>query len=494
MNENFIAKLQTDKYLIGSFDAYIELSKELIKNNSNISDEEVDTILKSMPTTYRAAITNKTGDYIGYIGLYNVDAKNNTSSIRFEVNENLEKEDKNEVLNEFKKYLFDSLNITEIEELIYKTTEQTEIEKKELVPNSNIIIPSRFLMPGVLEEDLERFSQEYTIPKLQLPFTIKSSDRTIGIIGLSNIIWSNKRANLNIFLDKELGDDITKELSGYIINDYINYVHNSKVHNITLSVNGSNKNMIEILKDTNMSYYGLIPFAAINGDRLESNLMFQHIPNMKKEKGIFIPENKSISLSSLNTDKKELSPKVDLGNDFKMVSPKSFEKESIDFNKILQSHITAMQNRDKFTIPLGEDKYILQKGNGNYGISKALMNYSYVILDANNDYSGYINILRSNANGKNVELEIGIDPKLQHKGLGSTVINQFYDELFSTGVASVTSAIFEFNNPSIKLHEKVAELNGIRLESYYINGKLWNMNLYSKTNNMIEKGNNSKHI
>ena len=222
--------------------------------------------------------------------------------------------------------------------------------------------------------------------------------------------------------------------------------------------------------------------------------MFQHIPNMKKEKGIFIPENKSISLSSLNTDKKELSPKVDLGNGFKMVSPKSFEKESIDFNKILQSHITAMQNRDKFTIPLGEDKYILQKGNGNYGISKALMNYSYVILDANNDYSGYINILRSNVNGKNVELEIGIDPKLQHKGLGSTVINQFYDELFSTGVASVTSAIFEFNNPSIKLHEKVAELNGIRLESYYINGKLWNMNLYSKTNNMIEKGNNSKHI
>ena len=252
MNENFIAKLQTDKYLIGSFDAYIELSKELIKNNSNISDEEVDKILKSMPTTYRAAITNKIGDYIGYIGLYNVDAKNNTSSIRFEVNKNLEKEDKNEVLNEFKKYLFDSLNITEIEELIYKTTEQTEIEKKELVPNSNIIIPSRFLIPGVLEEDLERFSQEYTIPKLQLPYTIKSNDRTIGIVGLSNIIWSNKRANLNIFLDKELGDDITKELSGYIINDYINYVHNSKVHNITLSVNGSNKNMIEILKDTNL--------------------------------------------------------------------------------------------------------------------------------------------------------------------------------------------------------------------------------------------------
>ena len=494
MNENFIAKLQTNNYLIGSFDAYIELSKELIKSNSGISDEEVETILKSMPTTYRAAITNKSGDYIGYIGLYNVDAKNNTSSIRFEVNNDLSKDDKNEILNEFKKYLSDSLNITEIEELMYTTNKQTEVEKKEIVPSSNIIISNELLIPGISEQDLEKFSQDYTIPKLQLPFTIKNNDRTIGIIGLSSLIWSNKRANLNIFLDKGLGDDISNELSGYIIDDYINYVHNSNVHNITLSVNGSNKNMLEILNNTNMNYYGQIPFAAINGNNIESNLMFQHIPNMKKERGILIPDNNSISLSSLDTDKKELSERIDLGNGFKMISPKSFEKEGIDSNKVLQEHIKAMQNREGFTVPLGEDKYFLQKGNGNYGISKALMNYSYVVLDENNSYSGYINILRSNANGKNAEVEIGIDPKLQHKGLGTVVINRFYDELFSTGVASVTSAVFEFNNPSIKLHEKVAELNGIRLESYYVNGKLWNMNLYSKTNSIIEETSNEKHI
>lgn len=494
MNENFIAKLQTNNYLIGSFDAYIELSRELIKNNSNISDEKVETILKSMPTTYRAAITNKNDDYIGYIGLYNVDAKNDTSSIRFEVNSDLSKEDKNEILNEFKKYLSDSLNITEIEELIYTTNKQTEVEKKQIVPSSNIIITNEFLMPGISEKDLEKFSQDYIIPKLQLPFTIKNNDRTIGIVGLSSLIWANKRANLNIFLDKGLGDNISSELSGYIIDDYINYVHSSNVHNITLSVNGSNKNMLEILHNTNMNYYGQIPFAAINGNNIESNLMFQHIPNMKKEGGILIPDNNSISLSSLDTDKKELSEKIHLGNGFKLVSPKSFEKEEIDSNKVLQDHIKAMQNREGFTKPLGEDKYFLQKGNENYGISKALMNYNYVVLDENNNYSGYINILRNNANGKNAEVEIGIDPKLQHKGLGTVVINRFYDELFSIGVACVTSAVFEFNNPSIKFHEKVAELNGIRLESYYINGKLWNMNLYSKTNSIIGESSNEKHM
>lgn len=122
------------------------------------------------------------------------------------------------------------------------------------------------------------------------------------------------------------------------------------------------------------------------------------------------------------------------------------------------------------------------------------MNYSYVVIDDKNNYAGYINILRSNANGKNVEVEIGIDPKLQHNGLGTTVINNFYDELFSTGVASVTSAVFEFNNPSKKLHEKVAQLNGVRLESYYVNGRLWDMNFYSKVNNNLEKNSTAKHI
>ena len=125
---------------------------------------------------------------------------------------------------------------------------------------------------------------------------------------------------------------------------------------------------------------------------------------------------------------------------------------------------------------------------------KAFMNYSYVILDENNNYAGYINVLKSIANGKNVEVEIGIEPKLQHKGLGTVVINRFYDELFSIGVASVISSVFEFNKPSIKMHEKVAELNGIRLESYYVNGKLWNMNLYTKVNNIIEETSRRNHI
>ena len=493
MNQKFIAKLETEKYLIGSFDAYLDMTKTLIQNNSHFYKEERDNILNSMPTSYRAAITTKDGKYIGYIGLFNIDEKNRATSIRLEVNTDLYKTDKDEILEEFKKYLYESLNIKNIEELVYKTKDSIERKKSKLIPKSNIIIPSKLLVEGISQETLEKFSKDYQIPKLQMPFTIKSSDRVIGIIGLSNLIWPNRRATLNIFLDKRLGSDITRELSSYIIDEYINYVHNSNIHNITLSVNSSNKDMLDIIDKTNMNYYGQIPFSTINKDSIEANLMFQHLPNMTKERDIIISENNSISLSLLETEKKELSKEIELDNGYKLVSPKILEEKNIDLNKVLESHIKAMQNREKFTIPLGEDKYFLQRGNSNYGLYKALMNYSYIILNENNDYSGYINILRNNANGKNAVIEIGIDPKLQHRGLGIIATNRFYDELFSLGYASATNIVFAFNRPSLKLNDKIAELRGIRLEAYYINGKLWNMNYYSKTNPLIEKI-KSKHL
>lgn len=484
MNDNFIKKLETDNFILGSFDAFQDNSQELIKNNSNLSEEESIKIMQSIPTAYRASITDKDGNFIGYIGIYNIQAQAQSASIRFEVNRHLSEELTEEILIEYKNWLSHSLNINNIEEYIYCSKEKKEIKKINIEPKPNIIIPSKFLVPGISQDVLEKYSKDYIIPKLQMPYTIKSSDRAIGIIGLSSLIWSNKRANLNLFLDKSLGDDIVKELSGHIIDEYLDYVHSANIHNVTLSVSGSDENMMNILNNTNMNFYAQIPFASISGDNIESNNMYQHIPNMKKQNGIYIPENKFLNVSSFATEKKDLDTIIELFDGYRLVSPKIFEEKNIDINKVTNGHIKAMQNREKFTIPLGEDKYILQKGNGNYGISKALANYSYVLLDKLNNYCGYINILRTNANNKNAEIEVGIDPKLQGKGLGTVVVNKFYDELFSIGYASVTSAVFEFNNPSIKLHEKVAQLNGVRLESYYINGKLWDMNLYSKTNDI----------
>lgn len=486
MNSSYIEKFKTKNFTIGSFDSYQYLSKELMKRNFNLSDEEAEEIMKGMPTNYRASIVDNTGLYRGFIGLFNVDQENEIASLRFELNKTYDGEEKEEILLAYKDWVKNSLNINNFDEEIYASPEEKEISKNYLEEKSNIIIPSKMLVPGVEDEILEKYKEEYNIPKLQIPFTIKSNDKVLGIVGLSSLIRSNKRANLNIFLNKDLGEDIVNELSGYIIDDYINYVHNLNVHNVTLSVAGSDKNMLEILKNTNMNYYGYIPFGAAANNDVESNMMFQHIPYMKRDSGILVPENIKENIELLDTDKNELDKIIDLEDGYRLVSPNAFEEEKIKKEKIINGHIEAMKNRDNFTIPLGEDKYILQKGNGNYGLSKAVMNFNYVLLDKDNNYSGYINILRENANNKNAEIEIGIDPKVQNRGLGTKVINAFYDELFSVGYASVTSAVFDFNNPSIKLHDKVAQLNGIRLESYYINGKLHDMNYYTKVNDMLD--------
>lgn len=479
MNKNFLAKLTTNKYLIGSFDIYQDISKKLMIFNSKISEEEADKQLKNMPEAYRASILDKSDIYVGYIGVYNLDESLSSASIRLEVkNESI---DKNEILNEYENYLEESLNIHNIIEIICIDDKKKECKKNLLTsPTTNIILPNKMLLPGITKKILSVFSNEYNIPKLQFPFTIVNKDKIIGIIGLSDLIWSNRRANLNIYLNKSLGQDIIYELSGYLINEYLDYIHHHNIHNLTFSVCGSNNDMIDIINNTNMNYYGAIPYGFTNGKLVESKFMFQHIPGMKKNDGIELDKNDVKNIEEFSTSKTELSKVLELGNGLKLIVPSVFKELNINTNKIIDGYTNAMQDRKNFTIPLGEDKYVLQKGDGTYGLSKHLMSYSYVLMDEDSNYLGYVNTLRKN--GKNAEIEIGIAPTLQHKGIGTLILNKFYEELFSIGYASVTSAVFEFNNSSINLHEKIAQLNGVRLEAYYINGKMWNMNFYSKVN------------
>lgn len=479
-SNEFIKKLESENYEIGSFDVYLNKTKELIKENSNLSDEKVDEILASMPTTHRASIVDKKlKEYIGYIGVHNIDAKNEMASVRFEVNRELSEDEKGEITDTYLDFIGNVLNLNNIENFDYITKGNVDSKKQTFVA-SNIVIPDKFLENGISKETLEKYKGWYNVPNLSMPFTIKANNQDVGIIGVSNLIWSNKRAALNIFFDKNINDDLAIELGSYTVDKYLVYLHESNIHNVTTSVSGSDKEKLEIINNSSMNYYGTLPFYSSYNGNIESSYMFQHVPGMKKENGLYIPENKI--LVDTNKEKDEMSKIIEFPNGYKAIVPTEFEKENISLNEVVKDHISAMQHREDFTMPLGEDKYFIQEGNGKYGMSKAVANYSYVLFDENKDYSGYINILRTNADNKNAEIEIGIKPDIQNKGLGTMLLNGFYNELFSIGYASVTSAIFDFNKPSLKLHEKVAEFNGSRIESYYINGKLWDMNFYTKVN------------
>lgn len=125
-----------------------------------------------------------------------------------------------------------------------------------------------------------------------MPFTIKSNNKVIGIIGLSNIIYSNKRASLNIFIDKNIESNVATELATLLINDYIDYVHNCNIHNIMISISGSENNKLDMISKTKLNYFGYIPYGGINEkNQIESKYMFQHIPGMKKDNEIIFPKN-----------------------------------------------------------------------------------------------------------------------------------------------------------------------------------------------------------
>lgn len=105
MNKNFIPKLETAKYYLGSFDIYHDFIIELEKDNITLIESNIEQRINSMPEEYRAAIVDKEGDCVGFIGLYDVDFQNQASSIYLSTKDVLKEEDKDSILEEYEKYM-----------------------------------------------------------------------------------------------------------------------------------------------------------------------------------------------------------------------------------------------------------------------------------------------------------------------------------------------------------------------------------------------------
>lgn len=477
---NFIPKLYTDNFMIGSFDVYLDKSKELIEKNNSIIPE----LLDDMPTSLRASIVNKADNsYLGFISVVDMDNENNSTSLVLVLENTLEEDKIDEIVNTYKDFLYDDLGIIDIKEFLLVNGSYLTEERNDII-TAEVLLSSSRLEEGIDSLEKEKLIEEgKDIPNLQMACTIKDGNQSIGLIGLTNLLWSNKRANLQVFIDKDKDEDFIKSAIPTVVDEYLDYVHNRNLYSISMSVSGSNIDMMDTILNSSMNFYASIPYASSYNGKVESNYLFQSYPNMRKDNGIYLPENKIITEKDLN---KEFNSVINLGNGYIAMSPKVFEERNIDLTKIVGSHIDAMQERDKFTIPLGDDKFIIQEGNGKYGISKAVNNYTYIILDENMNYVGFTNILRENA--LNAEVEMALKPEYQSRGIGSSMRKKFYEELFRNGYMSVTSAVFDFNTKSKGLNEKFSKFDGKRIGAYYINGKLWDMNYYTKINEEEESG------
>lgn len=468
----FIPKLYTDNFMIGSFDVYLDKSKGLIEKNKNL-----EGLLDKMPTSLRASIVSKEDNsYLGFISVLNMNNENSYTSLVLVLEKTLEEAKTNEIVDKYKEFLLNDLGIADIKDYLLVNGDVTTEENHDVI-SVDILLSDDDLRDGIDEKEKAKLIEEgYNIPNLQIPCTIMDDNECVGLIGLTNLIWSNRRANLQVFVDKEKDESYIRDVIPDVIDEYLNYVHNRNLYNISMSVSGSDTNMMNVILDSNMNFYASIPYASNYKGNAESNYLFQSYPNMIKENDLYLPENKIVT-GEISKDFKSV---IDLGNGYIAMSPKVFKENNIDLNKIVNSHMNAMQDRDRFTIPLGEDKYIIQEGNGNYGISKAVNNYTYVMLDKDMNYVGYTNILRENA--LNAEIEMALRPEYQSKGIGSSMRKKFYEELFRNGYMSVSSAVFDFNDKSNGLNEKFAKFSGKRIGAYYINGKLWDMNLYTREN------------
>ena len=468
----FIPKLYTDNFMIGSFDVYLDKSKGLIEKNKNL-----EGLLDKMPTSLRASIVSKEDNsYLGFISVLNMNNENGYTSLVLVLENTLEELKTNEIVDKYKEFLLNDLGITDIKDYLL-VNGNTTVEENHDVISVDILLSDDNLRDGIDEREKAKLIEEgYNIPNLQIPCTIMDDNECVGLIGLTNLIWSNRRANLQVFVDKEKDESYIRDVIPGVIDEYLNYVHNRNLYNVSMSVSGSDTNMMNVILDSNMNFYASIPYASNYKGNVESNYLFQSYPGMEKENGLYLPENKIVT-GEVSKDFKSV---IDLGNGYIAMSPKVFEENNIDLSGIVKSHMGAMQDRDRFTIPLGEDKYIIQEGNGNYGISKAVNNFTYVMLDKDMNYVGYTNILRENA--LNAEIEMALKPEYQSKGIGSSMTKKFCEELFKNGYMSVSVAVFDFNTKSKGISQNIFKFDGKRIGAYYINGKLWDMNLYTKEN------------
>lgn len=477
----FVPKLYTDNFMIGSFDVYLDKSKELIDKNPAV----LEGLLDKMPTALRASVVRKDNrSYLGFISAINMNNENSYTSLVLVLENGLETEKTDEIVNSYRDFLYNDLGITDIKDYLLINGKAVTEECNDVL-SVEILLSDDNLRDGIDEKEKAKLIEEgYNIPNLQIPCTIVDDGESIGLIGLTNLIWSNRRANLQVFIDKEKDEDYISEAVPKIVDEYLNYVHNKNLYNISMSVSGSDINMMNAILNSNMNFYASIPYASSYKDNVESNYLFQNYPYMKKENGLYLPKNKIIT--SNDGVNKDFTNVIDLGNGYVAMSPKVFEENNIDLTKIVGSHIEAMQNRDKFTIPLGEDKYMIQEGNGKYGISKAVSNYNYIILDKDMNYVGFTSILREKA--LNVEIEMALKNEYQSKGIGTSMTKKFCEELFKNGYMSVSVAVFDFNTKSKGISQNIFKFDGKRIGAYYINGKLWDMNLYTRVNENEESG------
>ena len=463
--DNFLVKLESSNFLIGSFDAYRDETMELIKTDSNLLDSDAEEIIDSMTNGFRAAITSKDREYIGYIGLYDINFEEMSASIRFEVNRELSLDKKKEILDKFKKFLRLSANINVIDEITYIASDKKLTERMQK--------PSDITIKRTIKPASPYLIECCDSKTLSYPFMISSNSpntqKFLGVIGLSKVDYINRCATLHIYLVDSPVDIAASNLPlPEIINKYVRYIHELNFHNVNIQVSESDKKVLDLLNRSEMKCCGEIPYSAFDGDELVSSIVFQHTPEMNKENGEnAVIQNMSYPLSAISSTM-NLPESIEIG-DYRILKPSLLSNENI--NSLLQGLMEAMKDRKRFVIPYGLDYRFIDK---NF-LEEELKKSSYIVLAPDDSFAGFINI--SEKNGRNVEAKFGFAQKINDLVNSGTIVNMFCNKLFSHGVASITIPVTA-GSDIYKFLSKNTTANCALNECSYLDSSYWDLYYY----------------
>lgn len=492
VQKNFIPKLETEKYLLGSFDACLQESRSLVLENSLLDElseidtkectvgdskllEIIDKYLSTLPTLFRAAITTKEKEYVGYIALTNVCYPKHSTDVIMEVKKDLSNKAINEILDEYMEYVHDFLNLKTFHTVTIKQKGNmvvNTIHKKN--NDEKLSISTTVLDSWINLKYIEEKNQEHN---LVYPCAMLDNDKTIGIIGLKNVNYPNQRAQIEMVFEDDYQEDYKV---GMYLESYARFVKRYDIPDAMCLIPASNKIRRESAEKANFSYFGCIPYSIQNKNEDYESLLIYHYGYTNADN--YDLDRYKYDRASDQTSISTPQDRIKINSKYSLVNPKTLDQITLD--RAVYNHAWALTDREHFSIPLGEDKYFPQIGCDNYGVYKAVKNFTYLIMDDKNNYIGFVNIIRGN--GKNIEIEIGIKPSLQNRGIGTLALSTFYDEMFRIGYYSVTSSVFSFNHISRHMHEKLSENTAIKVHTYYAYERLWDMYIYTKVNPNIK--------
>lgn len=475
MDNNFIEKLSTFDYEIGSLNVFYGDIVNLISRKQNVTFIKAKSILNDLKLNSRAAIVEKdTNKLVGYIGIKNIDIYKSKIQIEKDFFFDIDEEKKEEIEKVYCHWVKQNYGNKEFADSI---SLDINIGK---ITHSN-------LFPGIsIGNSITIKKWNGHLSNLFYPCSIISDNKEfIGAIGLSDYSANSRKGTLNVIVDPSMPDSIKIKFIPEIINSYLDYAHSLNIHNITFALSASDQLGMEILKNTKMHLFAEVPLSFYDRSTnvMESKLLYQHVPGIKLH---------DIEVTGLKlTGSIDVFPfrknKVHLFNGFKLLNPDLLMLCDIDINYIVDSHINALKDRFNFAIPIGEDNYIYNRGNENEGIYKKVLEFDYVILDSKNNYCGFIKDMKKAPESRTAEIAIGIVPKYQGIGLGKDALENYYDQLFSQGYVSISSIVYDFNEKSKRLHDKLAQFNGVRIESNMAFGRLYDSNYYTAINPKVKE-------